>query len=238
MDVRGERECRDCGERWSYYETGEIRCPACGSVRSRGVGDRAFHTDAAPELDLEDARARAAESDADGDEDLRAAARLARDAAREYLAGKGFVVGGELRPLGSEYRRAAELRYVADEVERRLDVSEETVERFLSLLNDGDIANPPASLRGAHGLAAAEAADEYGGEIREWLERAALTIDPKPALGRLRDHVKRVEALDGEINPNEAATLVAAARDIGRACREDDPAALAAAESALDTVAS
>ncbi len=237
MDVRGERECRDCGERWSYYETGAVRCPACGSVRSRGVGDRALHTDTDPELNLTEARERAAGSaDAAPDEELREAARLAREAAREYLAGKGFVVGGELRPLDATYRRAAELRYVADEVERRLDVSEAVVERFLALLGDDEPGPPPEALYGAHGLAAAETVEDYSRELREWLDRAETGIDPKPALGRLREHVKRLEALDGNVDPAEADALVAVARDIGRACREEDPASLAAAESALDTL--
>jgi hypothetical protein len=238
MDVRGQRECRGCGERWSYYETGSVRCPACDSARSRGVGERAVHTDTDPELDLNDARERAGD-DGEGAADYREAARLARSAAREYLAGKGFVHGGELLALDPDYRRAAELRYVADEVERGLEFSDATIERFLALLGDDPegAGRPPEALWGAHGLAAADTADAYAGELRTWLADADPGIDPRPALGRLREHVNRVEALGGEVEPADADALVAAARDIGRACREDDPAALAAAEETLGALA-
>jgi len=227
MDVRGERECRECGAQWSYYETGSIRCPTCDSVRSRGVGERALHTDAGVELDLSEVRERAA------DEDYREAARLARDTTRTFLAGRGFISGGELRPLGETYRRAAELRYVADGIERRLQLDDDVVERFLALLREEETGGPPAALRGAYGLAAADAADAYASEIRTWLEANQPDTDPTGALERLREHVSRAEALDGEIAPETAEKLVAAARDIGRACREDDPTALAAAEETL-----
>jgi len=57
MEIRGERECTDCGERWSYYETGDVACPACGSMQSVGVDEeRALHTTTAGEFDLTEAR--------------------------------------------------------------------------------------------------------------------------------------------------------------------------------------
>jgi DNA-directed RNA polymerase subunit RPC12/RpoP len=31
MKIRGERECTDCGTRWSYYDTASVECPQCGS---------------------------------------------------------------------------------------------------------------------------------------------------------------------------------------------------------------
>ncbi len=52
MKIRGDRECKSCGTRWSYYETGNIDCPECGSVHSVGVDDRTEHTDSPVELDL------------------------------------------------------------------------------------------------------------------------------------------------------------------------------------------
>ncbi|MXR22522.1 endonuclease Q family protein, partial [Halobacterium bonnevillei] len=61
MDVRGERECKSCGTRWSYFETGSVACPECGSVRSVGVGERSQHTDGNATLDLSDAQRAAAD---------------------------------------------------------------------------------------------------------------------------------------------------------------------------------
>jgi len=57
MEIRGTRECRSCGRQWSYYETGTIRCPDCGAIRSVGIDERRqLHTDGAAELDLEPVR--------------------------------------------------------------------------------------------------------------------------------------------------------------------------------------
>ena len=45
MKVRGRRECEACGARWSYFDTGEVTCPDCGSLHSVGLDDeRALHT--------------------------------------------------------------------------------------------------------------------------------------------------------------------------------------------------
>ncbi|WP_020220593.1 DUF7117 family protein, partial [Halarchaeum acidiphilum] len=94
MEVRGERECTACGTRWSYYETGSVQCPECGSVRSVATEDeRREHTDGAPTIDLDDAVLAA------GRDDYRAAAREARDAVRDYTHERGFVRGGELLDL-------------------------------------------------------------------------------------------------------------------------------------------
>ncbi len=52
-----ERECTECGTRWSYYETGSIGCPACGSLHSVGLDERTEHTDLRVEFDLTPVRA-------------------------------------------------------------------------------------------------------------------------------------------------------------------------------------
>src|SRR6056297_1417065 len=57
MEIRGERECKDCGTRWSYYETGSVACPNCESVRSVGVDEeRKRHTAGQATLDLTEVR--------------------------------------------------------------------------------------------------------------------------------------------------------------------------------------
>jgi hypothetical protein len=58
MKLRGRRECVDCGEHWSYFDTGEVECPVCGSVRSVALDEAAaLHTGSDADIDLEAARA-------------------------------------------------------------------------------------------------------------------------------------------------------------------------------------
>jgi len=102
MRVRGERECGDCGTRWSYYETGAIACPDCGSIRSVGVDDRTEHTDGAADLDLDAARAALAGGTGAYDE---AVADL-----RAYLRRRGYVDAGRLHAPDDEQLVVAELR--------------------------------------------------------------------------------------------------------------------------------
>lgn len=249
MKVRGRRRCAECGERWSYYETGSPACPSCGSLRSVGVeADRTLHTDAPAEFDLSAAR-----SMLDGrplDEVAEAAAR----AARAYLRARGFVRGGELLALDDEMLAAAELRHVAGRLERALDVTEAEERHFLDLLagaeagtRPGDV---PASLRAARGLAAVDAVEAYRRDLSAWLDEATGSGDDgpdatgaldregreavRPVLARLRDQERRVSALDGDVPPAEADALVAAARGIGEFLSEVDDDALATARERLD----
>lgn len=233
MEVRGHRECRDCGETWSYYETAEVACPACGSIRSVGVDERRRHTDAPVELDLAAARAAV---DAGPVAEV---AREARDAARAYRRSRGFVHAGELRPLDATYHAACELAHVADVVTRSTAPSDAEEWYLLALVAGAEAGDRPAvdevppTLAPARGLAAAEAANDYRRELRAWLSDRKVP-GAAEALARLDDHVRRVRALDGDVEPADADRLVAAARDLGDYLREDDPAALEAARGRLD----
>lgn len=230
MEIRGERECRDCGARWSYYETGAVTCPECGSVRSRGIGDRNRHTDAAVDLDLTDARSAA-------DRSLEAAGEVAVDACREYLRQRGFVHGGDLRPLDDTYLAAEELLHAATLLGARMTVSEAEERYLLTLLRGADVGERPGaeavpeSIRAARGLGSATAVRDYRDEVRTWLEDGASD----GVLETLGDHVTRIKALDGEVDPAEADRLVAAARAYGAYCRGDDEA-LATARAELDAL--
>jgi hypothetical protein len=53
----------------------------------------------------------------------------------------------------------------------------------------------------------------------------------------LRDHVTRIEALDGEVPPKDADGLLRAVRDVGTSLREDDEVALVRAEERLADLA-
>ncbi|QDX41676.1 TFIIB-type zinc ribbon-containing protein [Salarchaeum sp. JOR-1] len=229
MEIRGKRECTECGTRWSYYETGSVTCPNCGSIRSVGTADeRTYHTDVASALDLDDARRQAA------DGTLAEAAEAAASAANEYVRERGFVSGGDLRDLDDAYLTARELGYVASELERALSVDDDEEYYFLALLrgaDDGerpDERDVPGSLADVRGLAYATAVGEYRREIRSWLD----TRDDEPENARalletLGDHVKRVQALDGDVSLDTSERVVAAARAVGdyvRSGAEEDAA--------------
>jgi len=234
MRIRGERECRDCGTRWSYYETASVNCPDCGSVRSRGLDDeRALHTDGAATLDLSGVR-----EDVDA-RPLEEVAAAAKATCRSFVRRDGFVRGGELLALSDTHLAARELVHAADLLDRARTPAGDAERYLLALLAGADTGDRPEAsavpegLWPARGLAAAEGVRAYRGELLDW-----LADNPHPELrrplGRLDQHGKRVEALQGEIDPATAELLVETARALTRAARSDDGAALAAATDRLD----
>lgn len=248
MKVRGERECQNCGTRWSYYETGSVACPDCGSLQSVGVDERTTHTDAAVDLDLTPHRDRFGEARGtlpeEGVDDL-------KDDLREYVRKRGFVRGGELRPLDPTYLAACELLEAVDAYDRLRDPTDAAREYLLALLAGADAGDRPVtedvpdSMREARGMAAARAVEAYREDLLTFLdaaeeETAANDLDEirtdvvRDRLERLRDRTKRVEALQGDVEPSTADALVAAADALGEYLREGDDTTLATAEDRLD----
>ena len=230
MRVRGRRRCRECDTEWSYFEVGEVACPTCGSLRSRGLDEeRALHTDTPVDLDLSDVRAMI------GVHPLSVVAGAAAATARTYLAKRGFIDGGDLRPLSDQYRRVAELKTIGSALSHRLDSDPEAERYFLALLESGQPrpADLPTSLHQAYGLASASVVEAYLRDLRRWLEE-----HPDSAAGnsltRIRDHVRRVNALDGTIQPMEADQLVEATQALGSYLRSGEGASLIRANSLLD----
>ena len=249
MKLRGERECKQCGERWSYYETGEATCPNCGSLRSVGVEDeRQRHTDSPVELDLSGPRSAVGD-----DASIADVAGEIGDSCRRYLRKRGFINGGELRTLDDTFLAVHELRTAVADLDRdravgvdRGDVAEDEVERYvLSLLvgaDEGDRPAPeevPAPMTAARGLAYARAVEAYREDVATYLEEHQ-NADARRVLERIRDHEKRHSALDGDVTPEEAEALVRACRALHRALAEDGLAAeraLAEAREELETLA-
>lgn len=222
MRIRGHRECVACGRRWSYFETDDVTCPACGSVRSVATADDGVrHTAVGAELDLTAARA------AVGDRPSFEVADLAARATRSFLADRGFIDAGELQPLDETTVAAAELRAVADRLKRSMAPDEDSESYLLELLRGaprGDRPpDVPTSLRAARGLGAAFAVDRYRSDLARYLDDHP---DPEARrlLGLLRDHLRRVEALDGDVPVETADRLVVAARAVGDHCRGVDGA--------------
>lgn len=230
MRVRGRRLCLECETAWSYFDAGEITCPNCGSMWSRGLDrNRTLHTDSPVELDLEEARQLAA------DRPLSEVASTVADAARSYLARRGFIHEGDLGPLDDQYVRAAELRQVAAALGSRLDPDASAERYFLTLLaadEDHPEAVPP-SLRQAHGLASVRAVEAYATDLGRWL-RDHPDDAGRDCLGRLRDHVRRGAALDGDIPPDDADRLLDAARALGDYLRPDGTVGLDRVRHGLD----
>lgn len=230
MKLRGRRECRVCGERWSYFDSNNINCPQCGSVRSTAIdAEGTFHTASGDQLDLSDAR------QAVTDEPLRTAARLAADASRAYLADRGFIEQGDLQSLDAVTVAAAELRQAADRVHRSMMPDEQAEWYFMALLRgaeDGERPEDvPAAFEAARGRGIAAAVERYRADLVRYLD-AHPDPEARRVLGFLRDHLRRVEALDGDVPVEQADRLLAAAREIG-AYLDGDEAALARAEDRL-----
>ncbi|QLK25249.1 Zn-ribbon domain-containing protein [Natrinema zhouii] len=224
MKIRGERECTDCGTRWSYYETGSVGCPACGSLQSVGVDERTEHTDMQVAFDLTPVRNAIDEV---GTDDL---AERARDRCREYVRRRGFVNAGSLRELDDTYLAAIELLHVGDIVAREIRLEDRDELYFLSLLRDADQGDrPPAeevprSMRAARGLAYANAVREYRRDVRTWAEDRELTASERSAFETLGEHVTRIRMLDGDVEPETAERLVEATRDLANGLRGDEVA--------------
>jgi len=227
MKIRGDRECKSCGTRWSYYETGTIECPECGSVHSVGVDERTEHTDTPVELDLTAIRNRI---DEDGTREI---ARAAAEACREYTRKRGFIDTGTLKPLDESFVAATELQSVASAFALDVRPSDAAELYLLDLLAGADTGDRPGhetvpdDLRAAFGLAMADAVDSYQRDVRSYLDDNP-DDHARRLSGRIRDHRKRIEALDGDVDPADANRLMHAARDLGRFIDGDENAAVTA----------
>jgi predicted nucleic acid-binding Zn-ribbon protein len=234
MKIRGQRECTNCGRTWSYYDTGSIECPDCGSAQSVGTDERTAHTDAPAEFDLTPVRTEV-------DDDTAALAGAAAASAREYVRKRGFIHNGTLKPLDETFVAAMVLRAVGDELARALRPTDDAELYFLALLADADSGDrPPAeevppSLRETYGLGIARAVEAYQRDLRTVLTEADEVDSFAVQLnGRIRDWRKRIEALDGDVDPADADRLVYAARDVGTYLEGGDESTLVTAENWLD----
>jgi len=237
MKIRGRRECKSCGTRWSYYDTASIACPDCGSLHSVGVDDRTQHTNTPAEYDLTPVRS------AIDDKPPRQIAKDAAERSARYTRRRGFVDAGTLLILDETYVAATELRHVAAEIARELQPSEPSQLYFFDLLQGADDGERPAAgsvpteLRSPHGLAMTDAVEAYQRDARSYLDdhpdEHARSIS-----GRVRDHRKRMEALDGDVDPKDADRLLRATRDLGEYLRSGSESALVTADNWLNRIES
>jgi uncharacterized Zn finger protein (UPF0148 family) len=216
MKIRGERECKACGRRFSYYETGEITCPDCGSLRSVGVDERSEHTASPETLDLTSARSLVDE------EPIDVIAGAAAAECREFTRSQGFIKAGSLLPLAPTFVAALELQGVADHVRRAMRVTDEEAGYFYALLRTADEgerpspADVPSSMRAPRGLAAAAATERYRSDLRRQVSAESVDDALTRRIEALGEHQKRIQALDGAVDPATADALIAATRELGR----------------------
>ncbi|MDZ7730734.1 MAG: TFIIB-type zinc ribbon-containing protein [Natrialbaceae archaeon] len=219
MEVRGQRECSECGTQWSYFETGSRSCPNCGSPRSVGHGEPAPHTDSVTALELEDV----AESiDA---QPLTDTARQVANRCRTYVNDRGFIEEGSLRDLDDTYLSAWELRHLVTELRTLSDADPSTEEYFVTLLattirdeRPTAEAVPPAAAA-ARGRGYADAVDRYRHELRRW-QPTDRDRGGAAELERLRAIVRSIQAVDGAVEPALAETLVSVTRGLAASLRD------------------
>ncbi|MGQ4555655.1 DUF7117 family protein [Halobellus sp. GM3] len=233
MFVRGRRRCTDCGREWSYFDTGTVDCPDCGSLRSTGLGDRKRHTDSAVTLDLSTHR-----NELGGATELRDVVDDLKETLRAYVRQRGFVRGGELQPVDDTLLAAAELLHASDVFQRTRDPSEEARLYVLELLRGADsgerprASSVPESMRDARGLAYAEVTGRFCADLGTW-----LTDHPdssaRDARETLDTHVTRIEAVYGDVPTEESEAIVRAARELVAYLTAGDESALARARDRL-----
>ncbi|WP_336023165.1 DUF7117 family protein [Halobellus salinisoli] len=233
MRIRGHRRCKECEREWSYFETGTVNCPDCGSLRSVGVGERERHTDSAVTLDLSPHRA-----ELDDNTDLEDVAEELKATLRDYVRQRGFVRGGALRPVDDTVLAAAELLHAVDVLVRARDPTDDARLYVLELLrgaDDGERTDPssvPDSMTAARGLAYAEVLSTFCSDLGAWLDD-----HPDAAAGRVREtletHLRRIEAIQGDVPVAESDRLVRASRDLVAYLTEDDETALVRTEERL-----
>jgi hypothetical protein len=192
MEIRGERECLDCGETWSYFETREPACPECGSLRSRAVEDA--DEDTAGAVETADLLTRFGT-------DFDAALEEVEERCREYTSRAGFVEGGELLPPSPVYVMACEVKHVSAEFVGEREPTDEEREYVVALVEGVGKDEPPGTderpetLESAHRRAVAETVEEYAVE----LSRYSRTVGETDArVEEARDLAKRTQATDGD----------------------------------------
>lgn len=224
MRIRGERECVDCGTRWSYYETGSITCPDCSSLQSVACDDPTQHTTTEAELDLTDVRA---------DIETASLADLAAETAdrcRAHVRQLGFIHGGEPRAPTNREFVAAELAQVARQIKLGTGDGPAVESHFLELLRGveaGTRPDPGAVPKACWAPRAAGYATvlrSFRRELASWSRDHETGSTARRALERFDTHVTRLDQLAGPVPPGSVEPLVAASRSLatGLAGEEGD----------------
>ena len=234
MRARGRRKCHSCGTLWSYFDAGSITCPSCGSARSEGTDtEPVLHTAGAATFDPTGIR-QLLEA-----EDITTAIRELEPRCRVYLRDAGFIDHGTLLPLEDSVVAIAELLESATHLDMPQAAPPSVeLEAYLFDLVESAMGGPrpggeavPDQARHIRALGVARAVRMYFGECHRWMR--ARKRNGHPAIGAVRTHIARIEALEGDIDPSSAEAILDATRAIGEGLRHDDVDHFTRAESQL-----
>jgi hypothetical protein len=252
MKIRGQRQCSECGHEWSYFDTGQVACPACGSLKSVGRGERKTHTDSAIELDLS-----AHQQALDAETDVSMIAEGLTTTLRDYIRQRGFLNGGTLQPPDDTLLSAAELLHAVDVLDRCRHPTDEArlyVTKLLGVANDGHRPTPnsvPTSLTTARGLAYTEVLSTFHQDFTKWITEESSVMDGSVqsvtemqesdvSIHQLRErldtHLTRSEALQGDIPVETSERFVIIARKLHHGVVNHDTDALETARMKLNSV--
>ena len=115
-----------------------------------------------------------------------------------------------------------------------MQIGEEEELYFYELLGGADSGERPPpeavpeTLRPERGLAVTAGVEAYVRDLRRAVEQRESAVDS--VLSGVTARRKRVEALDGDVDPAEAEELVRTLRDLSAYLREGDETALARAQ--------
>ncbi|MDY7082388.1 MAG: hypothetical protein SXQ77_08310 [Halobacteria archaeon] len=189
MEIRGERECLDCGSTWSYFDTKSVE----------SVGGEEMDSDSVlGELRMDDVIPRLGTEFEDALED-------AEENCRSYVSRQGFIKGGELQPPSPRFVMACEIIEIADALLRpmRREITEDErlyVVDMIHGLKEGEPPAPderPESLDTYHNLAVARTVEDYAREVSRYVRNSSEKELPGE-IEEARTKAKRTKATEGE----------------------------------------
>ena len=194
MEIRGERECLECGSTWSYFESREVCCPECGSIKSQSMSSPRM--DNTTDIDLVDSEVLGGLSD-----DLDSALSTLEERCREYTGKTGFVERGDLKPPSPRYVMACEVKQIAAIYDAN-QLTGDDRRYFVDLvhgLRDGEPPEKPSGeLEYIHNTAIAETVRDYATEVERYARKRS--VDVPGEMERARSLAKRTLATEGKEN--------------------------------------
>ncbi|MFB6284080.1 MAG: hypothetical protein ABEK59_09145 [Halobacteria archaeon] len=191
MELRGERECLECGSTWSYFDSRQVCCPECGSIRSQSVSSPRM--DSTSDVDIVDSEVLTGIGE-NFDETL----SELEERCRRYTSQTGFVEKGDLKPPTPRYVMACEIKHAATtrDAEGLDEKSRRYVVDLVHGIRDGEPPDKtPSGLQETHNLAIAETVRDYSTEVERYARKRG--VETPGEVERARSLAKRTLATEG-----------------------------------------